>query len=108
MCDRWQSLRFMATEGAEDGAQDEGQTPEPWAPAARRRQAEEGPGTGQEGTVGVGVGVCGREHSCLCDFVLKQQNVSHRSAWPSLISVQITSAGEGVEKRNPPALLAGM
>ena len=33
---------------------------------------------------------------------------SHWSAWPSLISLQITNSGEGVGKRNPPTLLVGM
>ena len=34
--------------------------------------------------------------------------VSHPSKWPSLKCLQITNAGEDVEKVNPPTLLVGM
>ena len=33
---------------------------------------------------------------------------SHQPEWPSLISLQITNIGEGVEKREPPTLLVEM
>ena len=32
---------------------------------------------------------------------------SHQSEWPSLISPQITNAGEGVEKREPSGTVGG-
>ena len=36
-----------------------------------------------------------------CKSKLQWGNTSHWSEWPSLISPQITNAGEGVEKREP-------
>ena len=36
-----------------------------------------------------------------------QVTTSHRSEWPSLVSIQIINAGEGVEKRVPAFTVGG-
>ena len=36
-----------------------------------------------------------------CKSKLQWGTTSHRSEWPSLIGLQITNAGEGVEKSEP-------
>ena len=52
---------------------------------------------------------------CSISLLIKEMQIktamsttSHQSEWPSLISLQITNAGEGVEKRELPVLLLGM
>ena len=43
---------------------------------------------------------------CSASLIIREMHIktttSHWSAWPSLISLQITDAGEGMEKREPP------
>ena len=42
-----------------------------------------------------------------CQAKLQQGTTSHWSEWPSLISLHITNAGGGVEKREPPYTVGG-
>ena len=43
-----------------------------------------------------------------CKSKLQWGTTSHRSKWPSLKNLQITNAGEGVEKREPSYTVDGM
>ena len=42
-----------------------------------------------------------------CKSKRPRDTVSYQSEWPSLISPQITNAGEGVEKREPSCTFGG-